>query len=145
MTLNAISAGACPHTAHQCEHTPKERSRLLKVAIIVTGIALAVLGFLTSPEWFVGSFAVGIVAGLYRGLQLPDGVKNIKPIKGCSNDLLEVIMDEELPETFNFGLAALTFACHIEHHPLPFVPLIGLATGYWTGRRMVDLGRRLIK
>lgn len=135
------AAHGCEHIADPSCHASMERSTLYKVAVVVTGVALAVLGFMTAPEWFVISFAVGTVIGLYRGIQLPEGTRNIKPVKGCSTDLLEVIMDEELPPGSSFALAALTFACHIEHHPLPFVPLIGLATGYWTGRRLVDIGK----
>lgn len=135
--MNCSSTHGSCSVHKSCGDHKETKSTLLKVAILITRVALAALAIMTDAYLFLSFFSVGLGLGVYRALT---GTKTPYQgsLKGCSNDLLEEMADVKFPDGFSLAISSLTFACHIEHHPLVFVPLIAAATGYWAGHQVVD-------
>jgi hypothetical protein len=122
-------------------HQVKEESPLFKLSITITRVALAAISFLVDPYLFTVFATAGFLLGVYKAIRKEGQEAANGSIKGCSNDFLEKMANATFPPEFSFFVGAMMFACHIEHHPIVFVPLMAGATGYWIGKGVVDVCR----
>lgn len=110
------------------------RKEFIATLDIVSRIALAVIATITSATMFGSTLCVGILWGLYEHHTQPDSCSHDHAFAGCGQGFMERMAGMHFrPELSIFANLAVTI-CHIDHHPIVFVPYCGIALGMWIGQ-----------
>lgn len=99
---------------------------------LITRVALGAIAALTSPPLFIPSFLVGVGVGFYHHYQ--NGQSNHHHRIGCGQGFMEWMAEMHFPSHLSLIANLGVTICHIDHHPVVFVPYCGLALGMWAGK-----------
>lgn len=103
---------------------------------VITRIALGIIAAITSLELFVPSFVIGIGVGFYHHHN-SDHHHHHHRI-GCGQGFMEWMAEMHFPNELSLLANLGVTICHIDHHPVVFVPYCAVALGMWIGQLIDD-------
>lgn len=126
---------ACHHPSKACHKAATPNRDLINIMNQVTRIALAIIAVMTSATLFFPVFFIGMALGWYHHHYSPSVEQGHGPeILGCGQGFMESMADMHFPAEISLLANLGVTICHIDHHPLVFVPYAALAVGMWAGQ-----------
>lgn len=99
---------------------------------VITRVALAVIAVMTDATLFVPSFVVGVGVGLYNHHYYAEHHHHHRI--GCGQGFMEWMAEMHFPAELSLFANLGVTICHIDHHPIVFVPYCAVALGMWCGK-----------
>ncbi len=100
----------------------------------ISAVALGVFSAFISLKLFVPFFLAGICIGIHSYMQDKAGTNPLDSVSSCAHGLLEQLTGVKLPWPVSVAANTAVMVCHIDHHEVVFVPIIGVSLGAWVGQ-----------
>jgi hypothetical protein len=103
---------------------------------MITRLALGTIAAYTSALLFLPSFFIGMVLGMrhHHYSNRMTAHEHGHEIVGCGQGFMESMADMHFPDEISLLANLGVTICHLDHHPLVFVPYAGVAVGMWAGQ-----------
>lgn len=123
---------ACGHKSFSL-HKEDKMEKAFRIVEKVSVIALGVLAALTSSFLFIPTFALGTLIGMATYKESKHSHHQHKNSDSCGHGFIEEKTGVKLPESIALIAGFAAMAVHIDHHPVVFVPTVGITLGIWVG------------
>lgn len=130
-------------TCHQKEKTTFDV--LINALEKISAVALGVFSCYVNWKLFVPYFFIGMTIGVYSYLQNKKSSDHIHAASSCANGLVEQLTGVKLPPVVSLAANLAVTVCHIDHHAVVFVPVIGISLGAWIGMSTCHYGELMQK
>jgi hypothetical protein len=133
----------CEHTSnsHHVHQGAKSKMDItMNILEKVSAVALGAFSLYTSWKLFTPFFAIGLAIGAYNYFQNRKTCHHQAPGSACSQGFLEQLTGVKLPAPISLVANIAITVCHIDHHAIVFVPIIGLSMGAWVGKMSLECG-----
>jgi len=106
----------------------------------ISAIALGIFSAYVSWKLFVPFFFIGICIEIYSYVQNEKPCGHTHLVSSCAHGLLEQLTGVKLPPIVSLAANIAVTVCHIDHHSIVFVPIIGISIGAWLGKSASHYG-----
>lgn len=144
----------CDNISHISSHheiecgSLKKRSKadlLINIIEKISAVVLGVFSAYTCWKLFVPFFFLGCGIGIYTFIKAKKSCDHSHPVSACANGFLEQLTGVKLPKIASLAANIAVTICHIDHHAVVFVPVVGVSLGAWIGKTSSHYGILLYK
>lgn len=124
-----------------CQHKKKSKFDLfMGVLEKISAVALGAFSAYVSWKLFVPFFFAGVAIGIYSYLRDKNSCQHSHPVSSCAHGFLEQLTGVKLPAPISLAANVAVTICHIDHHGIVFVPIVGISLGAWVGKAASHYG-----
>lgn len=128
------------HKIHSCHKEEKTKiDCVISVLEKISAVALGIFSAYVDLKLFIPFFFAGVCIGIYSYVQ-DSKTCHSHPVSACAHGLLEQLTGTKLPPLVSLIANLAVTVCHIDHHAVVFVPIIGISLGNWLGKTASSCG-----
>lgn len=117
-----------------CHHNEKSTCDILmSVVDKILAIAIGIFAAYKKLQLFLPFLFFGICIGIYSYIQNKESCEHTHSPSSCAHGLIEQLTGVKLPLLISRAADITVTVCHIDHHAIAFVPIIGISLGKWIG------------
>lgn len=133
------------HHENDVYHKESKWDKVIRILEKISAAALGVFAAYVDLKLFLPFAILGIGIGIYNYMSNAKSHSHSHGEVGgaCSQGFLEHLTGVKLPPVVSLVTNLAITACHIDHHSMVFVPIMGLSIGAWIGQNAAHYGSLL--